>query len=663
MGGKMKFQAAARAGAALSLAIAAGSALAQKFPPAEAFGAMESVQDADLSPDGSYVSFIAARAGGGNSLFVVKVDDALPTPRLLLSTRGDPESFRSCFWVGKTRLVCNLYAVDKVSNSVVSASRIIAIDADGTNLKLLSRQDSSARYVIGFGGRVIDYMPGEDGSVLMLRWNVPQASTGSLIRSEKEGFSVDRVNTRTLFGTSITSVSPTIGEYITDGRGTPRIMGVTRFSGTAETGVIRYKYRLKNGTDWLDLSDYDSTTRNGFNPYAVDPDEDVVYGVMKKDGRYAVYKRKLDLTLAETLVYAHPEVDVDSLVQIGRKRRVVGVAFSTEKPQTVFTDPALVKLATALSKALPGAPLISFVGASDDEQKLLLFAGSDRDPGKYYLLDRTTRQLRPLLEVRPQLADYQLAEVRPVQVKAADGALIPAYLTLPPGSTGKNLPALVMPHGGPSARDDWGFDWLAQYFANRGFAVLQPNYRGSSGYGDAWYQKNGFIGWRSAIGDVTDSGRWLVAQGIADPSKLAIYGWSYGGYAALQSGVVAPDLFKAIVAIAPVTDLLELKQQYTGTTVTRLVRIEVGTGPHIQEASPYRNAAAIKAPVMLFHGDVDQNVTISHSKMMANALRDAGKPVELVTYPNLDHSLPDSQARAEMLAKSDQFLRRTLGLK
>ena len=149
-------------------------------------------------------------------------------------------------------------------------------------------------------------------------------------------------------------------------------------------------------------------------------------------------------------------------------------------------------LGASLRKALPGSPSITFVDASADESKLVLFASSDTDPGRYYLYDKATHHLAEIMAVRPQLAAVPLATQRPITFKAADGTDIPAYLTLPPGSDGKNLPAIVMPHGGPSARDEWGFDWLSQFFANRGFAVLQPNYRGSSGYGSAWFQKNGF---------------------------------------------------------------------------------------------------------------------------------------------------------------------------
>ena len=237
----------------------------------------------------------------------------------------------------------------------------------------------------------------------------------------------------------------------------------------------------------------------------------------------------------------------------------------------------------------------------------------------------------------------------------------PGYLTLPPDGAQRGLPAIVMPHGGPSARDEWGFDWLAQYFANRGYAVLQPNFRGSAGYGSQWFQTNGFQSWRTAIGDVNDAGRWLVREGIADPAKLAIVGWSYGGYAALQSAVIDQSLFRAAVAIAPVTDLQLARDEWRGSASAN-TRDFFGTGPHIAEGSPARHAEAIRVPVLLMHGTLDLNVPIRQSRIMRDRLRSAGRQVELVEYPGLDHQLMDSATRAQVLRRSDAFLRQALGM-
>jgi dipeptidyl aminopeptidase/acylaminoacyl peptidase len=294
---------------------------------------------------------------------------------------------------------------------------------------------------------------------------------------------------------------------------------------------------------------------------------------------------------------------------------------------------------------------------------MLIFSGSDRDPGVYYIFDRPSKQLQTFLVARSELEGVTLATMKPVSYPAADGTSIPAFLTLPPGKdSAKGLPAIVMPHGGPSARDNWGFDWLAQFYAARGFAVIQPNFRGSTGYGDAWVAKNGFRSWPTAIGDVLDAGRWLVHEGIADPAKLAIVGWSYGGYAALQASVVDPTVFKAVVAIAPVTDLGALKEEFHNWSDYDLVSDFVGDGKLMHEGSPIEHADKIKAPVLLFHGDFDRNVNSNQSKRMAARLQAVGAKCELVTWPDLDHQLEDSAARALMLRKSDEFLRKALAL-
>jgi dipeptidyl aminopeptidase/acylaminoacyl peptidase len=191
--------------------------------------------------------------------------------------------------------------------------------------------------------------------------------------------------------------------------------------------------------------------------------------------------------------------------------------------------------------------------------------------------------------------------------------------------------------------------------------VLQPQYRGSAGFGDAWLNVNGFRNWRTSIGDISASARWLSAQGIADPQRLAIVGWSYGGYAALQSAATEPALYKAVVAIAPVTDLQMLKEDFVNFTDGKIVARFVGTGPHVGEGSPLRNAAAITAPVLLVHGQLDANVRVAHSVKMDAALRKAGRSSELLTFKGLDHQLEDSAARTELLQRIDSLLARTIG--
>jgi dipeptidyl aminopeptidase/acylaminoacyl peptidase len=400
----------------------------------------------------------------------------------------------------------------------------------------------------------------------------------------------------------------------------------------------------------------------GFQPVAVDGAQNLAYGFDDNGGYQALFTMALDGAGTKTLVLGRDGVDIDNLIRIGRSRRIVGVSYATERREAEYFDPELRRLAASLGRALGGGRAIGFVDSSADESKLLIYAGSDTDPGKYYLFDKATKQLGELMPARPELTGVALGTMTAIQYPAADGTMVPAYLTIPAGSDGKNLPTIVIPHGGPTARDEWGFDWLSQYFVARGYAVLQPNYRGSAGYGDRWQQTNAFQSWEAAIGDVNAAGRWLADQGIAAPGKLAIFGWSYGGYAALQSQVLDPDLFKAVVAVAPVTDLDRLKDDGRDEYTRLLREDQVGSGPYVEAGSPARHAAAFHAPVLLFHGDVDMNVNVGQSRLMADRLKAAGKPVTYVEFPGLDHQLDDPAARTRALSESDRFIRAALGL-
>ncbi|HEY0312973.1 MAG TPA: alpha/beta fold hydrolase [Allosphingosinicella sp.] len=647
------------AGEASAQAPAAG---AQRLDDASLFGARQGVRQISLSPGGTKVAFIAPGKGQGNALYVVDAAGGkAPTPALVAS--GDPDHIETCGWVSEDRLACDIHILVKGAIEIMPASRVVAVDANGENSKLLSnheRSDTVDNPVLG-GGAVIDWLGG-DGAVLIGRLYVPLERLGSNLKDNRSGYGVDRLDTRSLATKEIEPPKPAAVDYLSDGRGNIRIMETATSPGATGqvTGIYDYFYRKKGSREWLSLSTWDDVRREGFQAQTVDVDKDVVYGVRKKDGRLAAYAITLDGGKAETLVYAHPQVDVDGFVGIGRSRRPVGVTFATDKRRVVYFDPQLQSLARNLSRALPNLPLVYFLDSSSDETKLLLWAGSDIDPGRYYVFDKATKHLSELMLTRPELENAKLASVRHIIYRAADGTEVPAYLTLPPGSEGKKLAALVMPHGGPESRDEWGFDWLAQYFARQGYAVLQPEYRGSQGYGDAWFKKNGFKSWRAAIGDINDAGRWLVAQGIADPGKLGIFGWSYGGYAALQANVVDPKLFKAVVAVAPVADLPSLTEEWRNWTNHRIEVERIGTGSEPREGSPAQHADAFIAPVLLFHGDRDRTFNVHQSQLMASRLKGAGKSVDLVVYPKLDHPLDDSEARADMLRKADAFLKANL---
>ena len=630
---------------------------------AKAFGARDAVTSPDLSADGSHVIYVTPGPGHSSIAVIGDLDTGKFTQ--VASANGSPDILRWCTFASQKRAICRITGttLKSIADEPIGFSRLVSISSDGSDPKLLGQTDSFYdAWIRQVDAAVVDRLGGTDNKLLLERQYVPEeGKLGTRLVRTKQGLGVDRIDVASLLSQSVEPPREGVSSYMSDGLGHVRLMevpGTATPSDPMLSGQVKYLYRTADSGDWQPLTEADY---RDFEPLAIDAESNQLYALKKKDGRFALYGIKLDGTLSEKLIAANPRVDIDDVVRFGDGQRVIGYTYAEETGIVVYFDPEFKALSEALSRALPQLPLVDFVDSSHDGRKLLIHAGSDKDPGRYYLFDRDKKALTPAMLDRPELEGRQLASVKPVSIKARDGVSIPAYLTLPPGKAAKGLPAIVLPHGGPSARDYWGFDWLAQFLAARGYAVLQPEYRGSAGFGDAWLGQNGFKAWRTSIGDVTASARWLAAQGIADPKRLAIVGWSYGGYAALQSAVTEPTLYKAVVAIAPVTDLAMLKTDFRNFTNRDLVEEEVGSGPHLIDGSPLRHAADIVAPVLLFHGDHDSNVRIAHSIKMEEALKAANKDTDLVTFQGLDHQLDDSDARTEMLVRIGQLLDGAIG--
>lgn len=655
-------------GALLASAMVPASATGQGAitPEAKNFGLRDDVSDVAISPDGKLLAIVAPNGARGSAVLVVPTDGSA-APKGVLAYNGSPDRIARCSFGSATRLVCTVYSIRNVFGENSGGTRLVAVDADGKNASILSAPNSDQAYGVALGGgNIIDYSAGAKPGVLMSRYFVPQSTTGSFTSSGRSGLGVDRVDLSSMSHVTVEQPSDGAVGYLSDGQGNVRIMAVGRTSNLDQsTGGMSFRYRKKGSRDWLPLAEakFSNYQTTGFEPQAVDPELDVAYGIENVDGRTGLYSVALDGSLKKTLVFSAPagSFGVDNLIQIGRQQRVVGASWTTDRRHAQMFDPELKRFTDALARTLPNAPDVSIVDASADEQKLVVFAGSDTDPGRFYVYDKAARKLSEILPVRAALAGTKLSPMRAISYPAADGTRIPAYLTLPVGAaSAKGLPAIVLPHGGPSYRDQWSFDWLPQFFAARGYAVIQPQYRGSTGYGSEFFGKNAIRGWKQAIDDVDDAGRWLVKEGIADPAKLAIVGWSYGGFAALQSQVVAPDLFKAVVAIAPVTDWTQMRRDMdkeSGTTKEQIDAMFGTDAKLLADGSPALHADRFAAPVLMYMGDLDQNVPIEQGRLMNSKLKGAGKQVRYVEEKGLDHQLDDSVVRQDMLADADAFLR------
>ena len=425
---------------------------------------------------------------------------------------------------------------------------------------------------------------------------------------------------------------------------------------------IDYDYRLTGDKKWYRLyrerSD-DHTAMYAPAAFLAGTNQLLVWDAV--DGRRALLRETLTDDPSQPrereVVFAHDEVDLSGLVTLGKHRRPVAVAYATDKGHVHYFDEAIDALHDRLVEEL-GDVSVSIVDESWDERFYLVWAGTDREPGTYYRYDRQSDALSRITDTHGHLDEIELARMEPIEYSTRDGETVRGYLTRPVGAGKGPFPLIVHPHGEPRARDVWGYDWFAQYFASIGYAVLHANYRGSDGFGAGWAGEGAYRGWRRAMEDIEDGVRHVVEQGVADPARVCAVGWSYGGYAALMSPLENPDRYRCAVSVAGVTHPHRL---YTaavgGSALRRYRRSQIPReGPVIQEGSALVRAAEMSVPVLLFHGDRDVNVPVDHSADLARALEKAGKPVDYVEFENADHFIERPVQRIDMLQRIADFL-------
>lgn len=367
----------------------------------------------------------------------------------------------------------------------------------------------------------------------------------------------------------------------------------------------------------------------------------------------------------ERLVYEVSDVDLDGAGYSRLRQVLTAAVYQTDKPHYHFFDEISATRHARVAAQLPGYE-ISLQSGSRDESKFIVAAYNDRTPGSRYLYDAASDTLAKLADINPALPEADMAPVRPIQYTSRDGLTIHGYLTLPLGRPARGLPCIINPHGGPWARDGWGFNPEAQFLANRGYCVLQMNFRGSTGYGRAFWEAS-FGQWGLAMqDDITDGVQWLIEQGIADPARIAIYGGSYGGYATLSGITRTPDLYAAAVDYVGVSNLLTFMNTippYWKPMLTKMHSM-VGSPEHDRDrlvaTSPALNADRIKAPLFIAQGAHDPRVNKDESDQMVAALKARGVEVEYMVKDNEGHGFHNDENKFEFYERMEAFLQRHL---
>jgi len=577
-----------------------------------------------ISPDGRFLSYTAPYERRMN-VFVRPLAGGEAT-RVTSETARDISGY---FWKGNRIVYVKDFGGDENFHVVVA-------DLDGSALKDLTPGEKVR-------AEIVDDLEDDDDHLIL-----------SHNRRDPEVFDVYRVDLRTGAETLIAQNPGNVTSWGTDHDGKLRVAGST--DGVDSTML----YRASEDDAFAPI--LTTNFKESVAPLFFTFDNKQLY-VASNRGRDKTALFVFDPATAQEgeLLVESPDVDVEGLTY-SRKRRVLTTArWVTAKTQRKFLDAQTEAMFRDVEAQLPGYE-IEFTSADKAEDKFIVATFSDRTRGKRYLYDRLTKELTFLADVTPWLREDDLARMTPVQYTSRDGLTIHGYLTLPQGVPAKNLPVVINPHGGPWARDVWGFNPEVQFLANRGYAVLQMNFRGSVGYGRKFWEAS-FHQWGLTMqDDITDGVRWLVGQGIADPKRVAIYGGSYGGYATLAGLAYTPDLYAAGVDYVGVSNLLTFLKSIPPywkpflDMFSEMVGDMTRDEAMLRAASPVFHAERITAPLLIAQGAKDPRVAKNESDQMVEAMRKRGVEVEYIVKDNEGHGFHNEENRFEFYEAMERFL-------
>ncbi len=489
---------------------------------------------------------------------------------------------------------------------------------------------------------VLDDLEDDDTNMIVL-----------LNKRHAEFFDPYKINVYTGELTLLHSNPGNISSYITDQA------GVIRAAITTDGVNNSFIYRADDKAEFKKI--VTTNFKESLSPLFFDFDNKTIYA-STNIGRDKSVIAQIDPTTGKEIkvLFEHPEVDVDQLTFSKKRKVLTSIRYTTAKREFKFLDEIAQKRYEKVAAQLPGYEVV-FTSVSKNEDKFIARTYSDRSLGAYYLYDETSGKLTKLTDVSPWIDENQMAEMKPIKYTSRDGLTIHAYITIPKGSNGRNLPVVINPHGGPWTRDNWGFNPEVQFLANRGYAVLQMNFRGSTGYGRSFWESS-FKQWgQNMQNDVTDGVQYLIKEGIADSQRVAIYGGSYGGYCTLAGVTLTPDLYCCAVDYVGVSNLftflktippywkpyLEMMYAMVGNPETDSVMLH--------NASPVFHVDKIKCPMLIAQGKMDPRVNVNESEQIVAALKTKNIPYEYILKENEGHGFHNEENRFEFYGAMEKF--------
>ncbi|MGI8812944.1 MAG: S9 family peptidase [Pyrinomonadaceae bacterium] len=611
----------------------------------ELFFGNPEIAGAQISPDGKYIAFLKPYKDTRN-IWVKKTEEPFANARLLTNRTDRPVP--SYFWSRDGKYI--LFVQDKGGDENFNVYAVNPSDPNATGSDV-----PAARNITDAKGirAMIQAVPQSDPDVIYVGIN----------ERDKAWHDLYKVKISTGERTLISENKDRYQGMIFDNA--DRLRLAVRSAQNGDTEILRI------GGDGKATKIYSCDAFETCAPIAFNKDNKRVYLQTNKGNSDLV---ELDLMNVDTGAIEKVESDPLGKVDFGGANfsnvthEIIATAYEDDRNRIYWKDKNFEKDYNFIKKRL-GDREIAFGSSTKDETKFIVSTYSDTDPGTVWLYDRKSKDLSKLYQAREKLDRASLAPMKAVHYKSSDGLEIPAYLTLPKGIEAKNLPIIILPHGGPWGRDSWGYSTLPQFFANRGYAVLQPNFRASTGYGKKFLNAGNNECGQKMQDDLTWGGKYLVSEGIADPKRVGILGGSYGGYATLAGVTYTPDLYSAAVAIVAPSNLETLLQSIPPYwEAIRTVFYKRMGDPNTPEGlaqmrrqSPLYSADKIKTPLMVVQGANDPRVNKREADQIVIALRDRNYPVEYLVAPDEGHGFARPVNNLAMIAASERFLAKHLG--